>query len=92
MPERTGGVGEQRGEPLHPPVDRDVVDVDAPFGQQLLRIPIRQPVAQVPADRQRDHLGTATAGSGPVQQTPLNDYPLTDVRASARFLGSSPAG
>jgi hypothetical protein len=34
-----------------------VVDVDAPLGQQLLDVAIRKPVAQVPADRDRDHLG-----------------------------------
>ena len=39
MPERASGVGEQRGEPLHPPVDADVVDLDAPLAQQLLPDP-----------------------------------------------------
>jgi hypothetical protein len=38
-----GGVGEQRGEPLHPPVDGDVVDVDAALGQQLLDVSIESP-------------------------------------------------
>jgi hypothetical protein len=28
-----GGVGQQRGEPLHPSVDRHVVDRDVPLGQ-----------------------------------------------------------
>jgi hypothetical protein len=28
-----GGVGQQRDEPLHPPIDRDVVDLDAAFGE-----------------------------------------------------------
>ena len=60
MPARAGGVGEQRREPLHPPVHRDVINVDAALGQQLLEIPIRQAVAQVPADRQRDHLRRET--------------------------------
>jgi hypothetical protein len=44
MPKRTGGVGEQRREPLHPPVHRHVVDIDAARGQQLLDVPIREPV------------------------------------------------
>ena len=36
VPERAGGVGEQRGEPLHPPVHGYGVDGDAALGQQLL--------------------------------------------------------
>jgi hypothetical protein len=32
-----------------------MVDGDAAFGYQLLDIPVGQPVAQVPADRHRDH-------------------------------------
>ena len=34
----------------------DVVDLDAALGQQFLHVPIREAVAQVPADRDRDHL------------------------------------
>ena len=56
MAARPGGLDEQRSEPLHPPVDGDVVDFDAALGEQLLDVPIGQPVAQVPADRDRDHL------------------------------------
>jgi hypothetical protein len=37
------GVGEQRGEPLYPPVDRDVVDLDPAFGEEVLDVTIRQP-------------------------------------------------
>jgi hypothetical protein len=33
-----------------------VIDGDAALGQQFLNVPVRQPVAQVPADRYRDHL------------------------------------
>jgi hypothetical protein len=55
VPERPGGVSEQRGEPLHPPVDGDVIDLDPALGQQFLHIPIGQAVAQIPADRHRDH-------------------------------------
>ena len=47
---------ELRGEPLHPPVHADVVNGDTAFGQQFLDIPVGQPVPQVPADRERDHL------------------------------------
>jgi hypothetical protein len=41
VPEWAGGVGEQRRrEPLHPPTDRDVVDLNPTLGQQLLDIAI----------------------------------------------------
>jgi hypothetical protein len=33
VPARACGVGEQRGEALHPPVDGDVVDLDAALGE-----------------------------------------------------------
>jgi hypothetical protein len=33
-----------------------VVDLDTALGQQLLDVPIGQAVAEVPADRDRDHL------------------------------------
>ncbi len=42
VPAGPGGVGEQRREPLHPPVHRDVVDVDTSLGQQLLDVPVGQ--------------------------------------------------
>jgi len=50
------GVGEQRGESLHPAEDGDVVDLDAALGEQLLHVPVRQAVPEVPANRDRDHL------------------------------------
>jgi hypothetical protein len=59
------GIGEQR-EPLHQPVHRDVVDLDAELGQQLLDVPVGQPIAEVPADRDGDHLGWETG----TRQTP----------------------
>jgi hypothetical protein len=34
-----------------------VVNFDAALGEQFLQVPIGQPVAEVPADRDRDHLG-----------------------------------
>jgi hypothetical protein len=43
-------------EPLDPSIDGDVIDGDAALSHQLLHVPVRQPVAQVPADRHRDHL------------------------------------
>lgn len=57
VPGKPGGIGEQWGEPLHPAVHRDVVDLDAAFGEQFLDVAIGQPVAQVPAHRHHDHLG-----------------------------------
>jgi hypothetical protein len=41
---------------LHPPAHRHVVDLDTPLGQQLLHVAVRKAIAQVPADRHRDHL------------------------------------
>jgi hypothetical protein len=35
----SGGLGELRGEPLDPPGDADVVDLDAAFGEKLLDVP-----------------------------------------------------
>jgi hypothetical protein len=43
-------------ESLDPPADGDVVNGDAALGQQFLDVPVGQAVAQVPADRDRDHL------------------------------------
>jgi hypothetical protein len=52
----SGGVGQQRAEAPYPPVDRDVVDVDAALGQQLLHVPVGQAEPQIPAYRQHDHI------------------------------------
>jgi hypothetical protein len=52
-----GGFGQQRREALDPPVDGDVVDLHAAFGQQLLHVAVRQRKAQIPAHRQHDHIG-----------------------------------
>jgi hypothetical protein len=60
-----GGVGKQRREPQHPPVDGDVVDHDATLGQELLEVAVGQAEAQVLADREHNHLGwEAEAGEG----------------------------
>jgi hypothetical protein len=40
MPGEPGRIGQQRAETLHSPVDRDVIDLDAALGQQLLHIPV----------------------------------------------------
>jgi hypothetical protein len=39
VPAGPGRLNEQRGKPLHPPVDRDMIDLDAPLGQQLRYFP-----------------------------------------------------
>jgi len=57
VPSRPGRVDQQRGEPLHPPIERDVVDLDATLGEKLFEVPVGQPVPEVPAHRQQDHLG-----------------------------------
>jgi hypothetical protein len=51
-----GCVCQQRREPLHPPEHRDVIDLDPAFDQQFLYVTVGQAVAQVPADRDHDHL------------------------------------
>jgi hypothetical protein len=37
-----GGVGQQRREAQHPPVDRDVVDLNATFDQELFDVTVGQ--------------------------------------------------
>ena len=65
MPARSGGVGQQRREPQHPAVDRDVVDLDPALSEQLLDVAVGQAEAQVPADREDDDIGReAEAGKG----------------------------
>jgi hypothetical protein len=60
-----GSLGQQRREPLHPPVGRHVVDLGAPFDEEFFDVAVRQAVAQVPAHRQHDDLGWETeAGEG----------------------------
>ena len=54
MTARPCSLDELGGEPLHPPVDSDVIGGDAALGQQLLNAPVEQPIPQVPPDRERD--------------------------------------
>jgi len=58
-----GSLGQQGREALDPPVDGDVVDLHAAFGQQLLDVAVRQAVTQVPAHRQHDHIGREAEAS-----------------------------
>jgi hypothetical protein len=75
----SGSLGEQSGEPLHPPVDADVVDLDATLGEQLFDIAVRQAEAEIPADGEDDHVGREAAGNteGPTArlQRPTNVRP-----------------
>jgi hypothetical protein len=43
VPGEAGRIGRQRREPLHPPVNRDVIDLDAAFGQQFLDVAVGIP-------------------------------------------------
>jgi hypothetical protein len=56
MPARPGGLGQQRHEPQHPPVDGDVVDLDAALGEEFFDVAVGQAEAQVPADREDDDI------------------------------------
>ena len=38
MPAQASRVDQQWGEPLHPSIDRDMIDRDSPFGQQLFHV------------------------------------------------------
>jgi hypothetical protein len=53
----SGGVGQQRREPLHPPIDGDVVDLNAALDEELLDVAVGQAEPQVPAHREDDYLG-----------------------------------
>jgi hypothetical protein len=46
VPARSGSLGQQRCEPLHPPVDRHVVDLHAPFGEEFLDVAVGQAEAR----------------------------------------------
>jgi hypothetical protein len=57
--------GQQWREAQHPPIDGDIVDLDATLDQEFFDVAIRQAVAEVPAHRQHDDVGWGTeAGEG----------------------------
>jgi hypothetical protein len=60
---RPSSLGEQAGEAKHPPVDGDMVDLDAALREQFLDVAVGQPKAQVPADRQDDDVGRGAEAS-----------------------------
>src|SRR5262249_42255261 len=95
---RTRGVDELLGEGLHPPIHRHVINVDAALGQQLLHVAVRQPVAQIPTNRHRDHLTREAMASGSSRASPRIDPPISlpiwgppSQRNSPRSLFSSNA-
>jgi len=57
VPARPSRVDDQWCETLHPPVDSDVINVDAAFGEEFFDIAVRESVAEVPAHCQQDHVG-----------------------------------
>ena len=63
VPHRPGRVDQQGCEPLHPPIEGDVVDLDATLGEKLFEVPVGQPVPELPAHRQQDHLGRESESS-----------------------------
>lgn len=56
VPAGSSRINQHWGEPVHPAINRDVIDLDAPFGQQLFDATVRQPIAQVPPHSHGDHL------------------------------------
>ncbi|GAB3832564.1 hypothetical protein GCM10027610_024920 [Dactylosporangium cerinum] len=56
VPAEPGCVGQQRREPLHPPEDGDVVDLDTALEEEFFDVAIGQAIPQVPANRDHDHL------------------------------------
>ena len=61
----SGRLGELRRKALNPPIHRDVIDLDAAFGEEFFDVPVGQAEAQVQADRQGDDLGReAVPGEG----------------------------
>lgn len=51
MATRPSGLDDQRREALHPPVQGDVIDLDATLCEQLLKVAVRQPKAQRTANK-----------------------------------------
>src|SRR5437762_2990266 len=54
---RSGRLGQQRREALHPPKHADVIDLDPPLSHELLDIAIGEPEPHVPVHRQDNYVG-----------------------------------
>lgn len=83
---RTGSSGQAGEERARSPPSRslrtvqgDVVHVDATFGEELLEVPVRQPIPQVPAHRCQ---GSPPAGSG-TRRTPTRQSPADSIHCWA---------
>jgi hypothetical protein len=67
---------DERGEALHPPVDRDVINLDAAFGEEFFDISVEQAEAEVPAHRQRHDVGREPeAGERNRSRTATTNHP-----------------
>ena len=55
MAARSRRVDQQWREALHPPKQGDVINVDAALGEEFFEVAVRQPKAEIPANRQHDH-------------------------------------
>jgi hypothetical protein len=53
---RSGRIGEEWCEALHPPEHRDVVDLDAALSQEFFDVAVGEPEPQIPARCQHDDL------------------------------------
>ena len=77
------GLRELRCEPLDPPVDAHVIDLDAPFRQELLDVSVGKPEPEVPPDRQGDDLEReAVPGEGRARRWSDRRMPACSHRAS----------
>jgi hypothetical protein len=72
------GHGEQRRESLHPPVDGDVVDLDAALGEQLFDVAVGQP--------KRSYQRTASTMTSGGKQQPANAERATGAGQGRRVL------
>jgi hypothetical protein len=98
VPARPGGIGEQGREPLDPPVDGDMVDLNAPFGEQFLDVAVGQAEAQIPANREHDDIGweaepakaDRVAGAGRGRRVLMPAVSL--LRRRRRGCNSAPGG
>jgi hypothetical protein len=77
VPARPGSLDELRSETLHPPVDGDVINTDTALGKQLLNVPVRQAIPQVPADGDRDHLPREPEASEDRASTRCSSHPTS---------------
>jgi hypothetical protein len=56
VPAGSGGLDQQWGEPLHPPIDGDMINQDPALSYQFPDVPVGQAIAELPADHHHDHI------------------------------------